>query len=84
MQVYDPKKDEWAKVPDMPTARYGVIATVYKDKIYVFGGSTTADAINRNSTSILEVYDVNGGNPPKVVNAEGKSTTQWGTIKAKF
>jgi RNA polymerase sigma factor (sigma-70 family) len=81
MQVYDPKKDEWTNVPDMPTARYSVIATTYKDKIYVFGGSTTVDIVIRNSMSILEVYDVNGGNPPKAVSARDKLPSGWGKIK---
>ena len=85
VQIYDPQKDEWTKGPDMPTARYGSAVVAYKDKIFVFGGATGADfAKNQLPTPKVEEYDVNGGNPPKSVSAEGKSATQWGSIKAKF
>jgi RNA polymerase sigma factor (sigma-70 family) len=81
IQIYDPKKDDWAKGPDMPTARYSPAAAAYKDKIYIFGGSTTADFANANSVSVVEEYDVNSGNPTRVINADGKLPSSWGQKK---
>jgi len=37
--VYDPNKDSWASLPDMPTPRHGLGAVTLENKIYVIGGA---------------------------------------------
>lgn len=50
---YNPASDQWTEKRQMPTARYGARAFVYKDKIYVIGGAPG----EHKSTGAVEVYD---------------------------
>ena len=38
LDVYDPVTDQWRTLAPMPDRRHHEMITVYKDKIYVFGG----------------------------------------------
>jgi len=67
----------------MPTARYSHTTATYKDKIFVFGGSTTVDFFIRNSISIVEEYDVNTENLSSV-DTNDKSKSSWGNVKSNF
>ncbi|NWL89547.1 hypothetical protein DMN77_18525 [Paenibacillus sp. 79R4] len=53
---YDPSTNIWVKKTDMPTARAGLSAVVYNNKVYVIGGyldvGTTLQRTNK-----VEVYD---------------------------
>jgi N-acetylneuraminic acid mutarotase len=52
-EEYDPANDTWAFRTPMPTARAGLTAAVYKNRIYCIGG-WTEDYSNTNAN---EVYD---------------------------
>ncbi|WP_178075758.1 Kelch repeat-containing protein [Paenibacillus oralis] len=53
---YDPETDKWTEKKNMPTARAGVTATVYNDKIYVIGGYLDVGT-KLQRTSKVEIYD---------------------------
>src|SRR6185369_11754404 len=38
LDVYDPATDQWRTLAPMPDGRHHEMVTVYKDRIYVFGG----------------------------------------------
>ena len=42
VEVYDPGRDRWDSLPDLPTPRHGMGAAVVGDQIYVPGGATVA------------------------------------------
>jgi N-acetylneuraminic acid mutarotase len=50
--VYDPKTDGWSFRAPLPTARSGVSAVYYRDRIVVFGGEATGKVFGTN-----EAYD---------------------------
>src|SRR6516225_5238966 len=50
--VYDPKTDGWTFRAPLPTARSGVSAVYYRDRIVVFGGEATGKVFGTN-----EAYD---------------------------
>jgi RNA polymerase sigma factor (sigma-70 family) len=53
VEEYDPATDKWTKKADMPTARWGLSASVLNGKIYAIGGSVD----DTNALSVVEVYD---------------------------
>ena len=44
VEVYDPEEDAWSRLPDMPTPRGGLTATVAEGRIYVVGGEALGSA----------------------------------------
>lgn len=50
---YDPIKNEWIKLPNMPTSRAAMSLSFVDDKIYAIGG-----AKGRKPFSTVEVYDI--------------------------
>jgi N-acetylneuraminic acid mutarotase len=85
MQIYDIKSDTWEKGPSMPTARYALSTTAINGKIYAFCGATGGDfAKNQMWISKVEEYDTGEVVSNQAVDAKGKVTTSWGTIKAKL
>lgn len=38
---YDPKRDSWVILPKLNVAKWSVQLTIWKDQLFVFGGSTT-------------------------------------------
>jgi N-acetylneuraminic acid mutarotase len=54
-QVYDPKTNLWATGTGMPTARFGLAATVVNDLIYVIGGFPNFSFIS-NPFTVNEMY----------------------------
>ena len=53
IEEYDPANDAWIFKTPMPTARAGLTAAVYKNRIYCIGGWTE----DYSSTNVTEVYD---------------------------
>ncbi|MCE1247746.1 MAG: hypothetical protein LWY06_13985 [Firmicutes bacterium] len=53
---FDPGKNEWKKLPEMSTPRYGHCSFVYRNRIYVLGGLKTAKGADVCLDSI-EAYD---------------------------
>ena len=51
-EVYDTKNDTWTTLADMPTKRWGLSATAFNGKIYVFGGRSLGLPY-----SSIEIYD---------------------------
>jgi len=39
VEMFNSDTQTWEKVSDIPSARYGTAATIYKDTLYIFGGS---------------------------------------------
>jgi N-acetylneuraminic acid mutarotase len=52
VEMYDPTRDAWAPIADMPTGRSGLAAAVVDGKIYVLGGETSDKVFYEN-----EVFD---------------------------
>ncbi len=52
LYAYDPKKDSWIRMPDMPTARGAHVAVAIGNKIYAIGGG-----INKRPVPVVEVFD---------------------------
>jgi N-acetylneuraminic acid mutarotase len=50
---YDPRRDRWARLADMPTARGALAAGVIGDRLYAAGGAAGGRAL-----ATLEVYDL--------------------------
>ncbi|OGU54358.1 MAG: hypothetical protein A2006_09295, partial [Ignavibacteria bacterium GWC2_35_8] len=51
--AYNPLTNSWAQKQNMPTARFGLQACVYSNKIYVIGGSQSQST----ALGTVEVYD---------------------------
>jgi N-acetylneuraminic acid mutarotase len=56
-QVYDPIADKWESKADLPMALAWEMVSVYKDKIYVFGGAYNKPGLGIASTDKACVYD---------------------------
>jgi N-acetylneuraminic acid mutarotase len=60
MEVYDPATDRWSALAPLPTARSGLAAAVFGNRIYVFGGegnpATSSGVFEQN-----EMYDIAAG-----------------------
>jgi N-acetylneuraminic acid mutarotase len=50
---YDPKKNRWRRLPDMPTARAALAVGVVRGRLYAVGGAAGGKQI-----ATLEVYDI--------------------------
>lgn len=64
MDEYDPKSNQWKKLPDAPHVRDHVQAVVVDDKIYVAGGRRSTARIGQvlNTTeAAVDVYDFKSG-----------------------
>lgn len=71
------ESDKWTKVSDMPTARWGLSASVVRDRIYAIGGADS----NNVGLSVSEEYDT--GYSSKIVEPKEKLAIPWGEIKTK-
>ncbi len=56
--VYDPKKDEWAQLPNAPRARDHFQAAMLGNKMYVIGGRTSHAAIGKVLDLTISEVDV--------------------------
>ena len=56
IEVYDPKKNNWTEVGDMPTAKSGHTASVINGKIYVMGGYFRSQGQQTTDFSAIEIY----------------------------
>lgn len=56
--IYDIDKNEWTEGPNLSSKRFGSLAAVAKDKIYLFGGT---DAKTDKAVNMVEVLDLNPG-----------------------
>ena len=65
--MYDPKTNQWTKLPDLPTQRNHLAADALDGKVYVVGGRF-GGGFQSEKTDAVEVYD------PK--------TNQWSKSKA--
>lgn len=54
--IYNIKKNEWTEGPNLRSKRYGSMAALVNDKIYLFGGT---DAKTNKAMDIVEVLDLN-------------------------
>lgn len=64
MDEYDPKSNQWKKLPDAPHVRDHVQAVVVDDKVYVAGGRRSTARIGQvlNTTeAAVDVYDFKSG-----------------------
>lgn len=52
LECYDPRADSWTRLPDAPTARGGIGAAEYDQRIYVTGGEQPGGTFRQ-----LEVFD---------------------------
>jgi N-acetylneuraminic acid mutarotase len=50
---YDPERNRWAQLPDMPTARAALAVGVVGGRLYAVGGSN-----GQTQTAVLEIYDI--------------------------
>lgn len=39
VEVYDPETDSWSSVPDLPTARWALACSSFKERLFVIGGA---------------------------------------------
>lgn len=56
--VYDPKTDQWERLPDAPRARDHLQVDVLKDKLYVIGGRRSSAKTNEHLTLTIKEVDV--------------------------
>ena len=54
--AYDPDKDSWVSLPDMPTPRHGLGAVTLKNKIYVIGGAKQYSGTD--TSAIVERFEL--------------------------
>ena len=90
VEAYDPAKDAWTKVKNIPTPRFALATVAVKGKIYAIGGvvKTAAQLFQRRvellleekQSGVVEEYTPEGW--PFAVSPQGKLATTWGTIKA--
>ena len=55
VEVFDPKRNRWTEVADMPTPKATHTASVINGKIYVIGGGFRGDGLHK-SLSTIEIY----------------------------
>lgn len=55
-ECYDPKKDQWRRLPDLSTPRSGLGACMVKGALYVIGGRNNSPDGNMDSSS-LDMFD---------------------------
>ena len=73
IEVYDPATERWRLIPAAPTVELPFGVTAVKGKIYVFGGYTE----DLDLLPVVEVFDTGF----RSVEAVGKLSTRWGTLK---
>ena len=56
-EVYDPATNTWATLAKKPTTTVAAIPVVYRDKIYLFGGSVPDGEPNDDLCTKVEAYD---------------------------
>ena len=56
IEVYDPKRNNWTEVGDMPTAKSLHTASVINGKIYVMGGYFRSQGQQTTDFSAIEIY----------------------------
>ena len=54
--VYDPQRDEWTELPDMPTQRNHFVVVAIKGEIYAVGGRF-GGGFSSEVTDIVEIYN---------------------------
>jgi non-specific serine/threonine protein kinase len=50
---FDPKRNRWARLPEMPTARAALAVGAIRGKLYVVGGAAAGKQLD-----VLEIYDI--------------------------
>ena len=56
IEVYDPKRNHWREIGDMPTAKSGHTASVINGKIYVIGGYFWNQGQQEKRFKTVEIY----------------------------
>ncbi len=54
---YDPAKDAWTPIAPMPTARSGIVALPFHNRIYVMGGGFKKPDGTFQFLTVVEIYD---------------------------
>lgn len=56
---YDPARDRWERLPDVPTARGGIGAAIAGEQLLVIGGEGSSEAAGRDGVfPHVEAYDI--------------------------
>ena len=90
VEAYDPAKDAWTKLKNIPTARLALATAASRGKIYAIGGVVKKAVDFRNGqafkdlqeekqSELVEEYTPEGW--PFAVSPQGKLATTWATIK---
>jgi len=81
VEEYDPISDTWTQMPDMPTRRASLCASIVNGKIYTIGGGPVS------GTAIIATPTVEEYAPDdlssSVVSPKGKSSKTWGDIRSR-
>ena len=91
VEAYDPAKDAWTKLKNIPTPRFALATAASRGKIYAIGGVVKKAAnlrdgqvfgllIEEEQSAAVEEYTPPGW--PFAVSPQGKLATTWGTIKS--
>jgi N-acetylneuraminic acid mutarotase len=56
--VYDPVKDQWERLANMPNGRAFPLAVSLNDKIYIFGGAAPIEGVGTADVAAVDEYDV--------------------------
>jgi N-acetylneuraminic acid mutarotase len=57
VECYDPAKEAWSSRAPMPTARSGIVAVAFQDRIYVMGGGFKRPDGTFQFLTAVEIYD---------------------------
>lgn len=76
--VYDPFQDEWTQIasPPFENAVENAVAVSFRNKIYVFGGSTSAFSGAQNYAAYYDTESGNWTSVPDMPTARGGATAQ--------
>jgi N-acetylneuraminic acid mutarotase len=58
VEVYNPVTNTWRQLPDMPSPRHGIWASVIGNKVYMPGGGSAAGFAATDTNQIFTVTDV--------------------------
>ena len=61
IEVYDPKRNNWREIGDIPTAKAAHTASVINGKIYVMGGYFRNQGQNTKDFKTIEIYNPRTG-----------------------
>ena len=85
IEVYDPKRNNWREIGDMPAAKSSHTASVINGKIYVIGGFFRGQGRDMKDFKTIEIYHPETGRwTQKPSMPVGKSGHEAEVIKGKI